>query len=172
MRWQWIITRILLRFILPITKGYNQGGSSQGYDSLWTKDFIDLLGAGMRGPQWAGLRSKLVTQITLNNEGQANVECPGWLLSVLEMLNCKNTSRYLEAKLLYIQFKEAYNSVPKVLDSLLQQNCSLMPDKYVNICQMFLGNKILHMDGLELISHLGKCYEDNKQKSNISLSYR
>ena len=168
MRCQWII--ILLSFILLIFKGYTEG---QRFGSLWTKDFEDLLSGGMKGPQWAGLRSKLVTQIILTNNKavQAHVECPERLLSVLKMLDCKNSTRYLEAKLQYFQLKRAYNSDPKLLDSILQQNCSLMPEKYVHICQMNVGNKIPRMDGLELTSHLEKCYEENK-RSNISLSYR
>ena len=128
----------------------------------------------MRGPQWAGLRSKLVTQITLANNKtlQAHLECPEWLLGVLKMLNCKNSTSSVEAKLQYFQFKMAYNSDPKVLDSLIQQNCSQMPDKYVHLCQLNLAHKIPRMDISDLISHLGKCYDENKRTANISLAYR
>ena len=165
MRWQFVIV-----ILLPICKG-----NSQRSTLFWTDDFRKVL-FSMKGPEWAGLRSKLITEITLTRNGdriRAHVECPEWLLSVLEMLNCKNTTRRMENKLQYMQFFSAYNSDPKVLDSLIQQNCSQIPHKYVQPCQMTLANKINPYPYVsELISHLGECYEESKRTTNISLTYR
>ena len=69
MRWQWID---VLLFLLLIFKG-----CSQKYNTIWKNDFKKVL-FSMMGPEWADLRLKLVTEITLTNQEnyQDDVECP------------------------------------------------------------------------------------------------
>ena len=128
----------------------------------------------MNGPEWAELRLKLVSEVTLSNQGTYldDVECPARLLSVLEALNCKNTTSNMQGNLQNLQFQTAYNHDPKVLDSLIQKNCSQMPDKYVDLCKINLTKKLPPIELLGLISDLGKCYEEQKRASNSSLTHR
>ena len=128
----------------------------------------------MKGPEWAELRLKLVTEIALYNE-ELNLydsKCPDRLSSVIQTMNCKDTSSIMEVKLLNLQFFIASNYDPKVLDSLIQRNCSQMPHKYVYLCQESLNEKLPFIHTLELISGISKCYEEHIRASNISLSPR
>ena len=158
----------MLLFLFLIVKGYCTRNSP-----LWSKDYLKLL-MSMKEPEWDELRLKLITETTLNNQElfQDDFECPDRLLSVLETLNCKNTSSSIEAKLQRVHFFMAYNYDPKVFDSVIKKNCSLIPNKYLELCQMYLTKKLPHIDMVGLISDLGKCYEEHKRASNISLSHR
>ena len=78
----------------------------------------------------------------------------------------------MEVKLLYLQFLSDYNTDPKLLDNIIQRNCSQMPHKYVYICQEYLNVKRPFIDKFELISDLSKCYKEHRKESNIYLSPR
>ena len=158
----------MLLFLLLIFKG-----CSQKYNTIWKNDFKKVL-FSMMGPEWADLRLKLVTEITLTNQENYHddVECPVQLLNVLKTLNCKNTASNMEEKLLNHQFFSAFSHDPVVLNSLIQRNCSKMPNKYVDICHVWHTKKHPPINILELISDIGKCYEEHKRATIISLSFR
>ena len=137
---------------------------------LWRNDFQKVL-FSMNGPEWAELRLKLVTEITLYNEESVfdDIKCPAQLLSVLQTMNCKNTSSIMEVYLLTLQFFRAISFDPKVLDSLIQRNCSQMPHTYVYLCQASLAGKLPFTRILELID---KCYKEQTKYRNINLPKR
>ena len=93
----------------------------------------------MIDPQGAELRRKLVNEITLTNQEnyQADLECPNRLVSVLEMY-CENTSSSIRGKLQNLQYTRVINFDPKVLDGIIQNNCSLLSNKYGDIVEAMI----------------------------------
>ena len=172
----------MLRFILLIVQG-----NSVRRRPLWSDDFQKVL-VSLKGAETADLRLKLVTAIALPNQDQYmadEVECPDRLLSVLETLNCNNISismrmrddnskqvLTMEEMLKALQLAMAFNRDPKIFDGLVQKNCSQMPRKFQNACQVYLTGKLTLINIPILKSGLNKCYQGHYLATNNTLSHR
>ena len=166
----WQQTTVLL-FVVPIIMGYQMG------PGVWKPKFFRVLST-LKGPEGVALRQKYMAEISLLAQDQSPddvMECPDRILTVLKALCGENGTKDIEIKLRMHQFKLNLVIAPQTLESVLQQNCSMLPEIYVHSCQLLLARAHpahLSSDILNEIAGKGKCYQERLGASNTRLTHR
>ena len=128
-----------------------------------------------KGTEGAAFRLKYlseITKITRQNIPQNIIECPERLLSVLMTLNCNNATNDIKSLIHFLQFMRNIELDPQVGEIILQNNCSMLPSKYVNSCNLLRNGGELSFSTSKAIAAMGKCHEEHIRETNESLSDR